>query len=50
MDYEDRMREKWGESILRNIIRTNDFAHPVEENIGELHKKIAKSKRANNYE
>lgn len=32
-DYETRLREKWGESIFRNIIETQDFAYPSDENI-----------------
>jgi hypothetical protein len=40
------MREKWNTSILRNVVPTKDFAQPSEENIGDTHKKMAKSKRA----
>jgi len=41
------MRDKWSESIFRNIVPTGDFALPSEEDIGEMHKKLAKNKRAN---
>ncbi len=41
------MRDRWTESIFRNIVPTAHFALPTEENIGELHKKTAKTKRAN---
>jgi len=46
-DYKDKMREKWSESIFRNIVTTSDFSIPSEENIGEAHKKYAKTRRAN---
>ena len=44
------MREKWNSSILRNVVPTRDFAQPSEENIGDTHKKMAKSKRATGFE
>jgi hypothetical protein len=47
-DYREKMRFKWSESIFRNVIPTADFALPSEENIGETHKKIAKTKRTAN--
>jgi hypothetical protein len=46
-EYNDRMREKWGESVFRNVVPTPDFALPSEESIGETHKKFAKTRRAN---
>lgn len=39
------MRDKWGESVFRNVISSRDFALPSEENIGETHKRFAKSRR-----
>lgn len=45
-EHRERMREKWNGSILRNVVPTRDFALPSEENIGDTHKKMAKSKRA----
>lgn len=47
-EYNDKMREKWGDSIFRNVIATSDFALPSEENIGETHKKFAKTRRGAN--
>lgn len=44
-DYRERMRDKWGESVFRNVVPTSDFALPSEENIGETHKKFAKTRR-----
>lgn len=46
-EYKEKMRDKWGESIFRNVVPTIDFSIPSEENIGETHKKFAKSQRAN---
>jgi hypothetical protein len=48
-EYEEKMRERWGENIFRNVVHTKDFAFPSEENVGETHKKIAKSRRSNTY-
>jgi hypothetical protein len=47
-DYKEKMRLKWSESIFRNVVPTSDFALPSEENIGETHKKIAKTRRGAN--
>lgn len=46
-EYNEKMRDKWGESVFRNIVPTADFSQPSEENIGETHKKFAKTRRAN---
>ncbi len=46
-EYEEKIREKWKESIFRHVVPTPDFSLPSEENIGETHKKMAKTKRAN---
>lgn len=46
-EYNDKMRDKWGDSVFRNVVATEDFALPSEENIGETHKKFAKTRRAN---
>ena len=40
-----KIKEKWKESILRNVVPTSDFSIPSEENIGDTHKKLAKTKR-----
>ena len=45
-EYRERVRERWNASILRNVVPTPDFALPSEENVGDSHKKMAKSKRA----
>ena len=47
LEYGEKMRDKWGESIFRNVVPTSDFSVPSEENIGETHKKFAKTRRAN---
>lgn len=43
--YEEKMREYWGEHIYRTIVETKDFSQPSEENVGEIHKKIAQQRR-----
>jgi hypothetical protein len=48
-DYEEKMRDRWTESIFRTVTPTGHFALPTEENIGEMHKKMAKTKRANQF-
>ena len=47
IEYEEKMRDRWGESVFRQVIPTSDYALPSEENIGETHKKFAKTRRAN---
>jgi hypothetical protein len=42
------MRDKWGDSVFRNVVVTPDFSLPSEENIGETHKKVAKTRRGAN--
>jgi hypothetical protein len=42
------MRDKWGDSVFRNVVITSDFSLPSEENIGETHKKCAKTRRGAN--
>jgi hypothetical protein len=39
--YEEKKREYWGEHIYRTIVETKDFSQPSEENVGEIHRKIA---------
>ena len=46
-EYKEKIRERWNGNILRNVIPTRDFSFPSEENLGETHKKMAKSKRTN---
>ena len=43
--YEEKKREYWGEHIFRTIVETKDFSQPSEENVGEIHKKIAQQRR-----
>jgi hypothetical protein len=45
IQYEEKMRESWGEHIYRTIIEAKDFAYPSEENVGEIHKQIALKRR-----
>lgn len=47
LDYKIKIRDRWNTSILRNVVPTRDFSIPSEENIGDTHKKLAKTKRAN---
>lgn len=47
-EYNDKMRDKWGDSVFRNVVVTSDFSLPSEENIGETHKKVAKTRRGAN--
>ena len=47
MNYEERMREYWGEHIFRTVVETSDFAVPSEENVGEIHRQIAQQRRDN---
>lgn len=49
VEYKDKIRERWNASILRNVIPTRDFALPSEENVGDTHKKMAKTKRATDH-
>jgi len=39
--YEEKKREYWGEHIFRTIVETKDFSQPSEDNVGEIHRKIA---------
>ena len=48
-EFQSRVRERWGESIFRDVINTNDFTIGTELNIGEQHLHIATSRRANIY-
>ena len=48
-DYETKIREKWGESIFRNIIDTNEFAYPSEENVPQIHKEIMAARDNSGY-
>lgn len=47
VDFKDKIRERWNLSVLRHVIPTSDFSLPSEENIGDTHKKLAKTKRQN---
>ncbi len=46
-EYNEKMRDRWSESIFRNVVPTKDFAWSHEDDIGETHKKVAKTRRAN---
>lgn len=45
LEYNLKIKERWKASILRNVVPTSDFSIPSEENIGDTHKKLAKTKR-----
>lgn len=47
-EYNEKMRERWGDSVFRNIVATPDFALGTDEDIGETHKKCAKTRRGAN--
>ena len=48
-EYHHRVRDRWGESIFRNVVNTIDFAISTELNIGEQHAHIASNRRQNLY-
>ena len=50
LDYENKIREKWGESIFRNIIETHDLAESSDEVISDIHKEIEKQRSESQYE
>ena len=43
--YEEKKREFWGEHIYRTIVETKYFSQPSEENVGEIHRRIAAQRR-----
>ena len=45
LTYNELIRQKWGDSVFRQVIPTENFALPSEENLGETHKKLAKTRR-----
>ena len=47
--YLKSMKERWGESIFREEITTNDFALAIDSNAGEQHKNIALQMRKQFY-
>ena len=44
--YQEKIKERLSESIIRVIHRTKDFTIGHEENIGELHEQLAQQKRS----
>jgi Putative serine esterase (DUF676)/Protein FAM135 len=44
--YDENIKERLGESIVRVVHRTKDFSMAHEENIGELHEQLAQQKRS----
>jgi len=49
LEYREKIRNQLNDSIFRNVIETPEFALPSEENIGELHRQFANTKRATKY-
>ena len=47
LDYKEKMRDRWNESVFRSVLPTPNFALPTEENIGEIHRIMALNRRAN---
>lgn len=47
LEYREKIRNQLNDSIYRDVIETSDFALPSKDNIGEMHKNFANSKRAN---
>ena len=48
-EYHSRVRDRWGESIFRDVVNTSDFAISTEFNIGEQHSHIANTRRSSLY-
>ena len=44
LDYESKIREKWGESIFRDIIDTEDLAYSSKKVIADVHKGLVKQR------
>ena len=49
LEFREKIRNQLNDSIFRNVIETPEFALPSEENIGELHRQFANTKRATKY-
>jgi pimeloyl-ACP methyl ester carboxylesterase len=46
-DYSKRMKERWSDSFLRQIVRSPDFSTSTTSKLGEKHMQIAHKKRKN---
>lgn len=46
-DYTKKMRERWGDNFLRQIIRASDYTIPSSAKLGEKHLQLALKKRKN---
>mmetsp|Transcript_8574 Transcript_8574/g.13243 ORF Transcript_8574/g.13243 Transcript_8574/m.13243 type:complete len:246 (+) Transcript_8574:1349-2086(+) len=49
LEHREKVRNQLNDSIFRNVIDTDNFTLPSEENIGEAHKQFANTKRATKY-
>lgn len=49
LDYHQRVREKWGESMFQHVYKITDLASTYEAKVGESHKLIAANRRKNLY-
>jgi len=43
--YQRRLEEKYGENILRHVIKTSDFSFPSEDYTGQLNEIVARKTR-----
>ena len=46
-DYSRRMKERWGDGFIRQVIRTTDYSTPASSKLGEKHIQLASKKRKN---
>ena len=44
-NYQRRLEERYGENILRHVIRTSDFSFPSEDYTGQLNEIVARKTR-----
>jgi len=50
LEYEQKIREKWGESIFRNILDVQCFAEPSHDIVTSVHSDIERMRREQEYE
>ncbi len=44
-NYQRRLEDRYGENILRHVIRTSDFSFPSEDYTGQLNEIVARKTR-----
>ena len=50
LEYEQKIWEKWGESIFRNILDVHCFAEPSHDIVANVHLDIERMRREQEYE